>query len=88
MVQVNAIITLPPVTFELPARDPSKEKTVKVSPPSVYTGATSVQFRLISSEYREGQVSTVRENTIKFWKTSFSLTYCKFTIICDQLLYF
>ncbi|CAE1245417.1 LIPE [Acanthosepion pharaonis] len=55
MVQVNAIITLPPVTFELPARDPSKEKTVKVSPPSVYTGATSVQFRLISSEYREGQ---------------------------------
>ena len=59
MVQVNSIITLPPVTFELPARDTSKEKTVKISPPSVYTGASSVQFRLISSEYREGQVSIV-----------------------------
>lgn len=55
MVQVNSIITLTPLTVELPARDPSKEKTVKISPPSVYTGTSSVQFRLISSDYREGQ---------------------------------
>lgn len=51
---VNKLITIEPVPFELPLADESGH--FMISPPSAHTGVGPVMARLISSEYRSGQV--------------------------------
>lgn len=57
-VRVSRLLSLPPITFEMPlTADP--KVMITISPPLAHTGPGPVLVRLISYDLREGQVGSL-----------------------------
>ncbi|GAB1604851.1 hormone-sensitive lipase-like isoform X1 [Argonauta hians] len=64
ILQVNSVLKIEPVPIELPTTNLKGKKNLCVDPPSIYSGLTSLQFRLLSFELLQGQEKLLKDHLI------------------------
>ncbi|CAI9723045.1 hormone-sensitive lipase isoform X1 [Octopus vulgaris] len=64
ILQVNSVLKIEPVPIELPKTDSKGKETLCIEAPSIYSGLTNLQFRLLSFDLLQGQEKLLKDHLI------------------------